>query len=58
MKRKSERKKGLISSEMRPFTSWLPLVDTLRNQLSHASKDVIDTIVIAQSQMKDGFLTS
>lgn len=38
------------------FENWLPLVDALRNQLSNASKEVISTILIAQNQVKDGFL--
>ncbi len=32
------------------------MVDALRNQLSNASKEVINTILIAQNQEKDGFL--
>lgn len=38
------------------FENWLPIVDALRNQLSNASKEVINTIIIAQNQVKDGFL--
>lgn len=38
------------------FIVWLPIVDALRNQLSNASKEVINTIIIAQNQVKDGFL--
>jgi hypothetical protein len=38
------------------FDNWLPVVDALRNQLAKASKEVISTILIAQNQVKDGFL--
>ena len=37
------------------FNNWLPAVDALRNQFSNASKGVINTILIAQNQEKDGF---
>jgi len=36
--------------------AWLPLVDALRNQFAEPSKQVMDTILVSQSQMKNGFL--
>ena len=38
--------------------SWLPLVDALRNQFVGPSKELMDTILIAQNQVKDGFLVA
>ena len=35
---------------------WLPIVDVLRNQFAGPSKEMIDTILVAQNQVKDGFL--
>jgi hypothetical protein len=37
---------------------WLPLVDALRHQFAGPSKEMMDTIVISQSQVKDGFLAT
>ena len=44
------RKEGL-------FDIWLPFVDVLRNQFAEPSKKMIDTILVAQNQVKDGFLS-
>jgi hypothetical protein len=38
------------------FEFWLPLVDVLRNQFSGPSKEMINTILVAQTQVNDGFL--
>jgi len=38
------------------YMAWLPLVDALRNQFAEPSKQVMDTILVSQSQMKNGFL--
>jgi hypothetical protein len=35
-----------------------PLVNTLRNQFFEPSKEVIDTILVGQTQVKDGFLAN
>lgn len=40
------------------FDNWLPLVSTLRNQFSDPSKAIISTVLIAQNQVKDGFLAN
>ena len=37
---------------------WLPMVDALRNQFAGPSKEMMDTILVAQNQVKDGFLQS
>ena len=38
-----------------PIVSWLPLVDVLRHQFAGPSKEMLDTILVAQNQVKDGF---
>ena len=35
---------------------WLPLVDALRNQFAGPSKEMMDSILVAHNQVKDGFL--
>ena len=37
---------------------WLPLVNALRNQFARPTKELIDTILVGQAQVKDGFLTA
>lgn len=37
---------------------WDPLVYALRNQFTEPSKEMIDTILVAQNQVKDGFLAA
>jgi hypothetical protein len=34
----------------------VPLVNALRNRFVDPSKEIIDTILVAQAQVKDGFL--
>jgi len=36
----------------------VPMVDALRNQFTGPSKKMIDTILVAQNQVKDGFLVA
>jgi len=37
---------------------WLPLVNALRNQFARPTKELIDTILVGQAQVKDGFLAA
>jgi hypothetical protein len=41
-----------------PAVIWLPLVDALRNQFAGPTKEMMDTILVAQNQVKDGFLAA
>ena len=50
--KKAVRTGGILTAS----GSWLPLVDALRNQFAEPSKQVMDTILVSQSQMKSGFL--
>jgi len=34
---------------------WLPIVEALRNQFAGPSKEMMDTILVAKNQVKDGF---
>jgi len=38
------------------FEFWLPLMDALRNNFAGPSKEMINTILVAQTQVNDGFL--
>ena len=38
------------------FEFWLPIVNVLRNQFAELTKEMAGTILIAQNQVKDGFL--
>jgi len=37
---------------------WRGLVDALRHQFINPTEELIDTILVAQSQVKDGFLAT
>jgi hypothetical protein len=42
----------------RPWFLWLPLVNALRKQFARPTKELIDTILVGQAQVKDGFLAA
>jgi len=38
--------------------NWLPFVNSFRTQLTTLPKEMINTILVAQTQVKDGFLAA
>ena len=47
---------SISGRELSSWFHWLPLVDALRNQFTSPPQSLIDTVLIAQSQLGDGFL--
>ena len=52
--KKAVRTDGVLTA----VGDWLPLVDVLRHQFAGPSKEMMDTILVAQNQVKDGFLAT
>ena len=47
---------AVFSNEKGIFNGWFPLVEELRKQFANPSQAIVDTVLIAQSQLSDGFL--
>ena len=45
-----------MEEKLTDYFGWLPLVDELRNQFANLPQAIVDTFLIAQSQLGDGFL--
>jgi hypothetical protein len=58
VERNSAYKKEMVVFQTKNdhFNFWLPTVDVLRNYFCGPTLAVVDTIVLAQSKVKDGFL--
>jgi len=52
----AKRMESSASGEGRRVWQSSSLVDALRNQFAGPSKEMMDTIIVAQNQVKDGFL--
>ena len=53
-----KKEKALFPKKKELFEFWLPLVDVLRNQFAGPSKEIMDTILVAKNQVKDGFFAN
>ena len=49
---------AISGGENAKIENWLPFVDSFRTQLATLPQELIDTILVAQNQEKDGFLAS
>ena len=53
-----EQEKGTLDLSISTLfaSKWLPMVNVLRDQFASPSKEMMDTLLVVQNQMKDGFL--
>ena len=47
---------SILEGKPTNWFDWLPLVDELRNKFANPPQAIVDTFLIAQSQLGDGFL--